>query len=184
MTRKNSAAIEHVLTISGRQGFVDQREYFDRRIAAVSVAGYYHLKRGEFAYNRSLMKGYPFGAIKRLDEFDEGVVSTLYICFAFKRDDVDSDFMLHLFESGYLNAQLSRITNLGSRAHGLLNVTATDFIKLRVPLPTKTEQQKIAAVLTIADREINLLEQQLAALREQKKGLMQKLLTGKVRVKA
>lgn len=57
------------------------------------------------------------------------------------------------------------------------------FLKTLIPLPSLAEQRKIAAISATADREIKLLEQQLAALREQKKGLMQKLLTGQVRVK-
>ena len=56
-------------------------------------------------------------------------------------------------------------------------------MRLKIALPPLPEQRRIAAVLNTADREIDLLEQQLAALREQKKGLMQKLLTGQIRVK-
>jgi type I restriction enzyme S subunit len=52
-----------------------------------------------------------------------------------------------------------------------------------ISLPSLAEQRKIVAVLATVDREIELLDQQLAALREQKKGLMQKLLTGQIRVK-
>jgi type I restriction enzyme, S subunit len=58
-----------------------------------------------------------------------------------------------------------------------------DFLRIKVELPSLEEQQRIAGVLETCDREIELLEKQLAALREQKRGLMQKLLTGEVRVK-
>jgi type I restriction enzyme S subunit len=50
-------------------------------------------------------------------------------------------------------------------------------------LPNITEQQKIASVLTAADKEIELLESKLAHLKQEKKALMQQLLTGKRRVK-
>lgn len=181
--RKNDDGVSRVLTMSGRHGLVDQRDYFNRSVAGKSLARYYLLRRGEFAYNRSSMKGYPFGAIKRLDRYEEGVLSTLYLCFELVEPEGDSDFYAHLFESGFLNSQLRRIAHAGARAHGLLNVSAGDFLKMSVPVPSVEEQRAIAGVLSAADREIDLLSEQLTALKEQKRGLMQKLLTGEVRVK-
>jgi len=180
--RKNGTSTDLVLTASGQHGLVDQRDYFDRNVAGVSLEGYYLLVRGEFAYNRSAMKGYPYGAIKRLDAHDRGAVSTLYHCFRLKDKESDSDFFMHLFEFGLLNRQLRRICQVGGRAHGLLNVTAGDFEKMLVPLPSKEEQVRIAAVLNKCDEEIEQLKVQLEAFRKQKKGLMERLLTGNVRV--
>jgi type I restriction enzyme S subunit len=57
------------------------------------------------------------------------------------------------------------------------------FAKIKWDLPTIDEQNKIASVLSIADKKIELLEQQLSALKQEKKALMQQLLTGKRRVK-
>jgi type I restriction enzyme S subunit len=183
VTRKNSAGVSHVLTASGEHGLVDQKDYFNRSVASQSLEGYYHLKRGEFAYNRSAMKGYPYGAIKRLDYYPEGVLSTLYLCFALSLQEQCSDFFMHYFESGHLNRQLRGIVQVGARAHGLLNVTASDFFTLKLPVPAYNEQTRIAAVLSTCDREIELLLRKEIVLREQKKGLMQKLLTGEIRVK-
>lgn len=180
--RKNHGGSDRVLTASGRHGLVDQKEYFNRAVAGKSLRNYYLLKKGEFAYNRSTMKGYPYGAIKRLDRYDEGVVSTLYLCFALAADACDADFYMHLFESGLLNRQLRRIAQAGARAHGLLNVSAQDFFNLQVPVPSQEEQQRISRVLSILDEEIRLLREELHCIREQKRGLMQKLLTGQVRV--
>ncbi len=181
--RKNENGADRVLTVSGRHGLVDQRDYFNRSVAGKSLEGYHLLRRGEFAYNRSLMKGYPYGAIKRLDRYNEGVLSTLYLCFELTEPGADSDFYAHLFESGLLNSQLRRIAQAGARAHGLLNVSAGEFFRMSLPVPSVEEQRAIAGVLSAADREIELLSEQLTALKEQKRGLMQKLLTGQVRVK-
>lgn len=181
--RKNSEGVARVLTASGRHGLVDQREYFNRSVAGKSLADYYLLRQGEFAYNRSTMNGYPYGAIKRLDRYEEGVVSTLYLCFALTSEDCDSDYFAHLFESGLLNRQLRGIAQVGARAHGLLNVSASDFFDLLVPVPSYAEQRRIAQVLSALDREIDLLNEQLRCLKDHKRGLMQKLLTGQVRVK-
>ena len=183
VSRKNTRAVTRVLTASGQSGLVDQRTFFNKSIAAADVSGYYLLERGEFAYNRSAMNGYPYGAIKRLDAHDEGVLSTLYSCFAIKKDRGDADFYMHFFEVGLLNRQLRRITQVGGRAHGLLNITDSDFFSVSIPVPTLKEQRAIAAILDTADRELKSLEDKLAALKEQKKGLMQKLLTGEVRVR-
>jgi len=180
--RKNSKGIGRVLTASGAHGLVDQSTYFNRSVAGESLAGYYHLVRGEFAYNRSAMNGYPYGAVKRLDDHEEGVLSTLYICFVPNSEKCNSDFYLHLFESGALNRSLREVVQVGARAHGLLNVTLHDFFAIKVPCPPIKEQERIASLLNHADHEIRLFETQADALREQKKGLMQQLLTGKKRI--
>jgi type I restriction enzyme, S subunit len=54
--------------------------------------------------------------------------------------------------------------------------------QIEIELPTLAEQEKIAAVLSAADAEISTLEKQLAAYKQQKRGLMQQLLTGRIRV--
>jgi len=184
LKRKNSVGESHVLTASGEHGLVDQREFFNRSVAGADLSGYYLLKRGEFAYNRSAMNGYPFGAIKRLDRYEQGVLSTLYICFGLADERLcDSNFMAHYFEARLLDRQLCEVTQVGGRAHGLLNITDADFYSMHLVLPGIEEQRKIAPVLNEQQREIDLLQQKLEALRRQKKGLMQQLLTGKVRVK-
>jgi len=184
VTRKNSTGCVRVLTGSANHGLIDQREFYSRRVASDDVSGYYLVKRGEFAYNRSSAAGYPFGATKRLNDYDEGVLSTLYLVFRIKSGaPLDSNFLEHLFEGGFFDAQLSRLCREGARSHGLLNITADEFFSMHMHLPSVAEQQRIEAVLSACDREIELLEKQLEALKEQKRGLMQKLLTGVVRVK-
>lgn len=180
--RKNPDGEGHVLTASGEHGLVDQREFFNRSVAGADLSGYYLLKRGEFAYNRSAMKGYPFGAIKRLNRYEQGVLSTLYICFGISDECCDSNFLCHFFEARLLDQQLRGVTQVGGRAHGLLNITDGDFYSMSVVLPSIEEQRKIAAVLDAQDLEIGQLRNMLDALTQQKRGLMQQLLTGKVRV--
>ncbi|MGD1370324.1 restriction endonuclease subunit S, partial [Enterococcus faecium] len=82
VTRKNKKLESTLpLTISAQFGLVDQNTFFNKQIASKDVSGYYLLKKGEFAYNKSYSNGYPWGAVKRLDKYDMGVLSTLYICF-------------------------------------------------------------------------------------------------------
>lgn len=184
VVRRNSTGCHRVLTGSAEHGLIDQREYYSRRVASDDVSGYYLVKRGEFAYNRSSADGYPFGATKRLDDYGEGVLSTLYLVFRIRDGTpVDSNFLDHTHEGGLFNSQLSRLCREGARSHGLLNITADEYFSMHMDLPSLPEQQRIEAVLSACDREIELLQKQLEALKEQKRGLMQKLLTGEVRVK-
>jgi len=184
VTTKNDGKSTNVVTISGQQGLIRQEDFFKKSVASDILDGYFLLMKGQFAYNKSYSNGYPMGAIKRLNRYADGVVTTLYICFEISESTkANGDFWEHYFESGLLNKGLSQIAHEGGRAHGLLNVKPTDFFSLKVPLPSLDEQQKIATVLTVADREITILQQKLATLKQEKQALMQQLLTGKRRVK-
>lgn len=180
VTRKNTTGNNHPITISGRDGLISQSHFFDKRIAAEATEHYTLLKRGEFAYSRSYSAGYPFGAIKRLDAYDEGIVSALYLCFTLKSNaPLLSDYLAYYCESGELNHQIHNVAQEGARNHGLLNVAADDFFAMTMPLPPLNEQKRICNALDTAAEEIKLLRKKLVALQDQKRGLMQKLLTGK-----
>lgn len=178
VNRKNRAGVTRVLTASGEHGLIDQAVFFNKTVAGADLSTYLHVKRGEFAYNRSAMNGYPVGAVKRLDRYDEGVVSSLYLCFA-ARDDapVCADFAAHVFNSATLEAELRPIVKVGARAHGLLNVAADDFMGIRFPLPPLPEQKKIAAILSSVDEAIQATQAVIDQTRRVKEGLLQDLLT-------
>lgn len=172
---KNTENNKNVLTISAQQGLVNQLDYFNKTIAANDITGYYLLHKGDFAYNKSYSKGYPMGAIKRLNMYDKGVVSTLYICFR-TRENYHPPFFEHYFESGLINPEIQKIAQEGSRAHGLLNVSIQEFFKkISIYVPDFKEQQKIANCLSSIDALITMENQKLEALKSHKKGLMQQL---------
>ncbi|MAY36432.1 MAG: restriction endonuclease subunit S [Spongiibacteraceae bacterium] len=184
MTEKNNGKSDNVLTMSGQNGLIRQEDFFKKTVASETLDGYFLLKKGQFAYNKSYSNGYPMGAIKRLNRYADGVVTTLYICFEISdSDNYESGYWEHYFESGLLNKGLSKIAHEGGRAHGLLNVKPSDFFSLKVAVPCLNEQRKIAAVLFTADQEVASLRQKLDALKLEKRALMQQLLTGKRRVK-
>ena len=184
VNRRNSEGNTNVLTISAQQGLVSQGRYFNKNIASEVVTNYFLLRRGEFAYNKSYSAGYPMGAIKRLDQYDKGILSPLYICFRLRdNSEHEAAFFTHYFEGGCLNQAISEIAQEGARNHGLLNVGVGDFFAVRLIIPPAVaEQRAIADVLDASLREIRQHEAKLEALREQKRGLMQCLLTGQVRV--
>lgn len=184
VTKKNTENNTNVVSISAQQGLIRQDEFFKKSVASETLEGYYLLSHGQFAYNKSYSNGYPMGAIKRLNRYEKGVVTTLYICFAV-RDESNfcPVFFEQFFDAGLLNEGLAQVAHEGGRAHGLLNVKPSDFFSLKVKIPSLKEQQKIAQVLSTADAEITNLQAQLAKLKLEKKALMQQLLTGQRRVK-
>ena len=184
LTEKNNGQSTNVVTISAKHGLIRQEEFFKKSVASETLDNYFILRKGQFAYNKSYSSGYPMGAIKRLNRYSDAVVTSLYICFEIKdQNKTSSCFMEHYFESGLLNHGLTKVAAEGGRAHGLLNVRPVDFMNLSLTIPSYEEQVKIASVLTAADREIENLSAKLAHLKQEKKSLMQQLLTGKRRVK-
>ncbi len=112
ITTKNSENNQNVLTISAQLGLVSQLEYFNKKVSAKDVTGYYLLHKGDFAYNKSYSNGFPMGAIKPLKYYEMGVVSTLYICFRAKGVYI-SDFFEQYFDAGLLNSEISSIAQEG-----------------------------------------------------------------------
>ena len=143
-----------VMTIAAQYGLVNQESFFNKSVASDNLTGYYLLHKGEFAYNRSYSAGYDWGAVKRLDNYDEGVLSTLYICFKINETIVDSDYLAYYFESSKWHKGLSDIAGEGARNHGLLNVSITDYFNTKHRFPVIEEQKAIAKMLnTITEKE-------------------------------
>lgn len=184
ISRKNEEDNKNVVTISAQRGFVVQTDFFNKSVASEILDNYYLIHKDEFCYNKSYSTGYPMGVIKRLKSFNKAVVTTLYICFKLKKESlVNIDFFEQFCESGILNQELIKVANEGGRAHGLLNVTSSDFFNMYMSIPNIEEQNAIATVLVNANKEIELANKKLANMQSQKRGLMQQLLTGKKRIK-
>ena len=170
VTRKNTEANTTVVTISAQRGFVRQTDFFNKNIASEITDNYFLVEKGEFCYNKSYSNGYPWGATKRLKDFDKAVVTTLYICFGIRNSKENSgDFFEQYFNANLLDNGLMKIAHEGGRAHGLLNVTPADFFSLKITVPNYEEQIKIAQVLQAADKEIELLKNKTEKLKAQKK---------------
>lgn len=155
VSRKNVNNISILpLTISAQYGLVDQISFFNKTVASKDMSGYYLLKNGEFAYNKSYSKDYPWGAIKRLDLYDMGCLSTLYICFKCNKSIVDSNYLVHYFESTKWHRQVSNIAGEGARNHGLLNIAVNDFFNTKHAIPPIENQKKIAKFLDLIEEKI------------------------------
>lgn len=144
VTRKNQDLVSELpLTISAQYGLIDQNEFFDKRVASKDVSGYYLIENGEFAYNKSTSTDAPWGAVKRLDRYENGVLSTLYIVFGIKKNNpVDSDFLVSYYSTNLWHKGIHEIAAEGARNHGLLNIAPADFFETELTIPQDIEEQK------------------------------------------
>ncbi len=165
------------LTISAQYGLVDQITYFNNRVASRDVSNYYLVLNGEFAYNKSTSDGFPFGAVKRLDLYEKGVLSTLYIVFSIKnQSEIDSDYLTVFFDTDRWHKGVSERAAEGARNHGLLNISADDFFDIDIFLPRhKEEQVAIGSYLRHLDNLITLHQRKCKELQNMKKFMLQNM---------
>ena len=178
LTRKNEKLESTLpLTISAQYGLIDQNEFFDKRIASKDVRGYYLIKKGEFAYNKSTSVDAPFGAIKRLDKYNKGVLSTLYILFKIIDDtNTSSDYLVTYYSTDLWHKGIQLIAAEGARNHGLLNITPNDFFKTMLSIPLNVfEQQKIGNFFKSLDHLITLHQRKLEKLKIIKRSMLENL---------
>ena len=178
VVRKNSNNESSLpLTISAQYGLVDQITYFNNRVASRDVSNYYLVLNGEFAYNKSSSDGFPFGTIKRLDLYDKGVLSTLYIVFSVKdAKQLNSDFLTVYFDTNRWHKGVSERAAEGARNHGLLNISAEDFLDIDVTIPSEEkEQAAIGALFEDINRLITLHQRKLERLQNIKKACLEKM---------
>ena len=183
VTRKNKNLESDLpLTISAQYGLIDQQTFFNKKVASKDVSGYYLLKKGEFAYNKSYSSDYPWGAVKRLDNYEMGVLSTLYIVF--RPNSIDSDFLAVYYDSPKWYKEVSMRAAEGARNHGLLNISPQDFFDTELIFPVnQSEQTAIGSFFQDIDQLISLQQRKLEVLKEQKKTYLKLLFPAKGQTK-
>ena len=178
VTRKNQDLVSELpLTISAQYGLIDQNEFFDKRVASKDVSGYYLIENGEFAYNKSTSTDAPWGAVKRLDRYENGVLSTLYIVFGIKENNpVDSDFLVSYYSTNLWHKGIHEIAAEGARNHGLLNIAPADFFETELTMPQDIEEQKkIGKYFEELERLITLHQRKCEETKKLKKYMLQKM---------
>ena len=165
------------LTISAQYGLIDQNEFFDKRIASKDVRGYYLIKKGEFAYNKSTSVDAPLGAIKRLDKYKNGVLSTLYILFKIIDDtSTSSDYLVTYYATDLWHRGIQSIAAEGARNHGLLNIVPNDFFETILSIPLNvSEQKKVGDFFISLDHLITLHQSKLEKLQKVKKSMLESM---------
>ena len=171
-----------VLSNSAQHGIVSQDQEFDKEIANEErIDGYYVVIPGAFVYNPRISVTAPCGPINVNETGETGIMSPLYTVFTISSPQISQDFLKYYFQSSCWYKYVKEVANYGAR-HDRISISDGDFFDMPIPLPTKEEQSYIAEVLSNADREIELLQQDIEQEKQKKKALMQLLLTGIVRV--
>ncbi len=176
-TRNRSTQCERVLSVTNTNGFVLPEDQFERRVASADLSNYKIVVRGQYAYNPSRIN---VGSIARLDNWDDGVLSPMYVVFKLDEKKVNSDFFLHWLSSHEARERIKRSAQGSVRE----TVSFADLGAIPFPLPDMDTQTSVAEALNAAKKEIDLLKQLAGAYRKQKRGLMQKLLTGEWHIKS
>lgn len=173
--RNKNSTIERVLSVTNHSGFVLPEEQFERRVASANVSNYKIVEQGQYAYNPSRIN---VGSIARLDDWENGILSPMYVVFKLDTKKVCSDYFLH-----WLNSSEAR-QRIKNSAQGSVRETVSfkDLGAIDIPLPAMDVQKDVTYKLNLAQKEISLLKKTLEQYRSQKRGLMQKLLTGEWQV--
>lgn len=169
-----------VLSCTKHAGVVLSAEYFSgRRVHAEDTSGYKIVRRGEFVYATNHLEE---GSIALQHLTDAGLVSPMYTVFSVDDTLIDRDFLFAVLKTERYR-QVFQINTAASvdRRGGL---RWEEFAALPFALPSLAEQQAIASALRALDKDIGADTARLNALRAQKRGLMQKLLTGEWRLKS
>jgi len=166
-----------VLSNSATEGVVVQSEYFDKAIAnSKNLSRYTVVNVGDFVYNPRVSNSAPCGPIKRNDVAN-GVVSPLYTVLE-PVEEVDSDYLVHYFNSNVWNEYVLATANSGAR-HDRMNLSQKDIKRIPIAIPSLEEQRRIAGILSTWEKAINAYDRLIALKEKQKRGLMQDLFSNK-----
>ena len=174
-TKNINTQCQLVLTIAAQYGLVSQEDFFNKSIASDNLEGYYFIEKDDFAYNKSYSTDYPWGAVKRLELYSQGVLSPLYICFRPNTDIIVPDYLSHYFESKKWHKGIADIAGEGARNHGLLNLSVVDFFNTTHRIPSMPEQKVIADILNKLTFKYDLEQKLHKNLLKQRKYLLQQI---------
>ena len=172
---RRNVGCNRVLSVTNTKGFILQEEQFDKIVASNDTSNYKVVRRGEFAYNPSRVN---VGSLAMLKEYDEGILSPMYIVFK-ANENIDKTYLLQCLQSWWFRGHIPAYTQGSVRD----SLSFDGLCSMKFYIPTLQEQKAISSILERADKEIEIQKQKLAAMQEEKKGLMQVLLTGKRRIR-
>ena len=174
--RNTDLKVNKVLSVTNARGFINQLEQFDREVASNDLRNYKIVKKGQFAYNPSRVN---VGSLDLLINFNEGILSPMYIVFEANNKLISSKFLYYHLKSYWFIRHIPMFVQGSVRD----SLSFDGLSSIKFFIPSIEEQQSIANILDTAVAELNNYEQKLLILQQQKKGLMQQLLTGKRRIK-
>ena len=173
-SKRNKELVDaRVYSVTNDRGFILQTEMFEREVAGKDLTGYKVIERDDFAYNPARVNVGSIALFK--DEI--GIISSLYVCFR-TNEKLLNNYLLNLLETAELKHKIIRYGEGGVRVYLWYYL----FEAIKVKIPSVEEQKAILIILEEADKEIENYQLYLRQLQAQKKGLMQQLLTGKIKV--
>ena len=173
--RNKGLKINNVLSVNNKLGFVKQEIQFGKTVASKDLSNYKIIKNNFIAYNPSRIN---VGSIAIYQGEVQGIVSPMYVVFK-TNEMLDSNYFMFFVQSYEFFEKMKSL--LSGSVRDSLNFS--DLCNMQILLPSLEEQKAIAEILTTADKELKLLQEELEEETRKKKALMQLLLTGIVRVK-
>ena len=167
-----------VLSCTKYDGLVPSLEYFGKQIYSNDLSTYKVVPKNHFAYATNHIEE---GSIGYQAQYDNGLISPMYTVFKTDKEKIDNTYFFAVLKSHHLIHLYQAMMEGSINRRGGLRWDS--FSTIKVDLPSLEEQKAISAFLYNADKEIEIQKQKLAAMQEQKKGLMQVLLTGERRIK-
>lgn len=166
-----------VLSCTKYEGLVDSLTYFGRRVFSEDLSKYKIVGKGHLAYATNHIEE---GSIGIQTLYDHALISPMYTVFSANDRMIDPSFLYLLLKTETYRRVFETMMSASVDRRGSLRWR--EFAKIPIPLPPIEEQRSILKVLNSADEQITLLDKQLAQLLQQRNGLMQLLITGKLRV--
>jgi len=177
VSERNGDDEHEVLSCSKYDGFVRSLEYFKKQVFSSDLSGYKVIRRGEFGFPSNHVEE---GSIGLQNLVDIGLVSPIYTVFRFNPDFIDNDYAFAVLKTSLYRHIFEVSTSASVDRRGSLRWS--EFSKIPFPLPPIEEQRAIMAVIQAARADVEATAREITALQRQKRGLMQKLLTGEWRV--
>ena len=166
-----------VITV-GKYAIRKQSEHFTRSVASKDLSNYWIISPGDFVYDP--MSAY-YGAIGRFSGSADGILSPAYRVIRLS-PDVDPEFMVALLRTHHIRFLLETRSSQGNKEGKRRLLQRDEFESIEFKLPSIETQREIAAKIAVFRAELDLTDREIKALTRQKRGLMQKLLTGEWRV--
>lgn len=167
-----------VLSCTKYDGLVDSLRYFNKKNYSDNLKTYKIVSRGMFAYATNHIEE---GSIGHQNVYDRALISPMYTVFEVNNKRINEKYLFYLLKTETYRHIFEINTNASVERRGSLRWG--DFSKIHIPLPSIDEQNKIVAAVDALSSEISKYEEKMELMKDQKKGLMQQLLTGKKRVK-
>jgi len=178
ISERNGESQETVLSCSKYDGFVNSLDYFGKQVFSSDTSNYKVIKKGQFGYPSNHVEE---GSIGLLDHCEKGIISPIYVVFEASKNKIHPVYLFKLLKTDIYQHIFQVSTSSSVARRGSLRWG--EFSKIKVPLPSLKEQQQIAETLSTIQQEIDLLKHLAEKYKTQKRGLMQKLLTGEWRIK-